>query len=267
MLYFDHIVHYVKDPIGAANQFRQLGFHAVEGGKHPYWGTYNYLCYFQNLKYIEWIGVENDDIARSSDHPFCQMLMKDAALGEGFSFVAIRTVDLDVRAESLRRQGFRLRGPYEGIRKRNDGIVLKWRMLFFAENENMPLFFIEWGLEDEQRIIDLQRSKVIFPANGKHRDIFYVGMAVHDMESIIEKFESVFSVERSANHTSYDSAFQGEYKEISINGFHLRFYQSSKNGVIEQTLKNKGVKPFVIGIKGNNKESIHQLFGGIYHFC
>jgi hypothetical protein len=266
MLYFDHIVHYVKNPKDAAYQFRQLGFHAVEGGKHPYWGTYNYLCYLQNLKYVEWIGIENEDIARNSDHPFSQTLVKDASFGEGFSFVAIRTDELDFLAESLRRKGFRLRGPFEGSRKRKDGIVLKWRMLFFDENENMPIFFIEWGQEDEQRIIDLQRLNVILPTMDYRPDINYVGIAVHEMNDTIEKFESVFSVYRSTNHTLYDELFRGEYNEMIINGSHFRFYQLSENEAIAEILKNKGVKPFVIGINGNKRESIHHLYGGFYHF-
>ncbi|QTD40276.1 VOC family protein [Sporosarcina sp. Te-1] len=62
---FDHVVHFVHEPKETVAQFRDIGFHAIEGGIHESLGTYNGLCYL-DLSYIEFLGHGLHDSSRDS---------------------------------------------------------------------------------------------------------------------------------------------------------------------------------------------------------
>jgi len=53
---FDHLVHFVQNPLGAMEDAKKMGLHAFAGGNHEKWGTYNSLAYF-GLSYIEFLGI------------------------------------------------------------------------------------------------------------------------------------------------------------------------------------------------------------------
>ncbi|WP_010282914.1 VOC family protein [Bacillus timonensis] len=146
---FDHVVHYVNDPHQAMAAFQLLGFHTVNGGNHDIWGTYNTLCYFKSLTYIEWIGINNLEITKEGNHPFSRHLYKDYQLEEGLSQIAFRTSSIKTVQKVLTEKGIKTLGPFPGSRKRPDGTLLEWSMLFVDHIHPMP-FFIEWG-EDEKK--------------------------------------------------------------------------------------------------------------------
>ncbi|AZB44473.1 VOC family protein [Bacillus sp. FJAT-42376] len=159
----DHVVHFVKQPAKEAGAaFQMLGFHTVAGGSHENWGTANSLCYF-GLDYIEFLAIEDEEKAGNSDNPLIRLCMDMKQ--EGLVQLAIHTEEMDDVAEKLKASGLTVKKPFAGSRKRSDGSVLSWRMLFAEHPDSeFPLpFFIEWGSPDEERKEDLIRTGALAP--------------------------------------------------------------------------------------------------------
>ncbi|GAB4075061.1 hypothetical protein GCM10028778_25640 [Barrientosiimonas marina] len=147
MLAIDHIVIAAKNPEKAAERFAQdHGVTITEGGKHTSWGTYNYLAFFRNDCYIEWLGIFDEATAARADNPLVHLLFQRLAEGqEGPIQYALRTQDMDDAVENLKQAGMPYTGPIPGSRSRPDGSLLEWQMLFpEAEMEILP-FLIEWS--------------------------------------------------------------------------------------------------------------------------
>jgi hypothetical protein len=148
---FDHIVHFTQQPEKAMQAFQEQGFKAFKGGNHPNWGTHNCLCYFNNLAYIEWIGIKDLEVASQSDNLLIQQIYSDStSVGEGFTQLAFRTNQIDELANLLKNKQYNVIGPVAGSRKRDDGTTLTWSMLFIKDDFRYP-FFIQWGQPDEIR--------------------------------------------------------------------------------------------------------------------
>lgn len=148
MLALDHIVVASKDPLHAASTFEKNHQGVIlKGGKHENWGTYNYLAYFQNSSYIEWLGIDNEDIAKRSNNPLIHQLVHAFDKGmEGAIQIAFRTNKMDDYVKYFNESSILYKGPTSGSRKKPDGKTLKWRMLFPQSTDTNPLpFLIEWG--------------------------------------------------------------------------------------------------------------------------
>ncbi|WP_449539819.1 VOC family protein [Ferdinandcohnia sp. Marseille-Q9671] len=243
----DHVVHYVEDPWEAMKSFRKSGFHTTNGGNHESWGTYNTLSYFKNLAYIEWIGIKHLDVTRASNHPFSQHLLADYKYGEGLSHIAFRTSSIkDVQLE-LTHKGIKTIGPFPGSRKRPDGTLLKWSMLFIEHTSTMP-FFIEWGDEDTTREQELI-SKELYVPDGK--EITYIGYSVKDPDKTAAIWAETF------NGTVSDAlipGYQVEAKKVKFDSIEIFF---------SITNQSKRERPYVIGISPSKEKLLH-LHGGMY---
>src|SRR5699024_11824983 len=76
MLALDHIVISGTNVKQASEQDgKQLSIKAVKGGEHENWGTYNYLAYFSNSCYIEWLGIHDLQRAKQVEIPLIQHLV------------------------------------------------------------------------------------------------------------------------------------------------------------------------------------------------
>ncbi|MFC4559920.1 VOC family protein [Virgibacillus kekensis] len=148
MLAIDHIVIVAHNPEQAAQKFEdEHSVKVIQGGKHDYWGTYNYLAYFDNNSYIEWIGLFDRKIAAKSDNPLIQEVVEALDHNqEGIVQYALRTENMDGLVEHFSKAGISFTGPIPGSRNRPDGSTLEWRMLFpqSTKEEELP-FLIEWG--------------------------------------------------------------------------------------------------------------------------
>lgn len=146
MLAIDHIVIASRNPEQEAQAYvEKHGIIALEGGRHEEWGTYNYLAYFQNKSYIEWIGVFDEELARKSDNPLIRQTVN--FLDEeksGIINYALRTSKLDEYIAYFEANNIEYAGPFPGSRKKVDGSMLTWRMLFPKGEKPFP-FLIEWG--------------------------------------------------------------------------------------------------------------------------
>lgn len=146
MLAIDHIVIAAKDPAQAAHDFEQrYDVTTVQGGKHDNWGTYNYLAYFENECYIEWIGIFDESIAEKSANQLIQQLVEAFRKSiEGVIQFALRTENMDQYIDYFDANHTAYTGPIPGERARPDGSTLQWRMLFPEADIKLP-FLIEWG--------------------------------------------------------------------------------------------------------------------------
>ncbi|MEN1968353.1 VOC family protein [Lentibacillus sp. N15] len=179
MLALDHIVIAGNNAEQASAQYgNQFTIKAIKGGEHINWGTYNYLSYFSNDSYLEWLGVTDLDKARNAENPLIQHLVYvvDNDLLGPFQF-ALRTNQMDDYIAHFEREAIPYTGPFAGQRAKPDGTVLKWRMLFpqYNHTEAMLPFLIEWenpgDAYPESSLLNIQTIQTIH-YNGIDRDMF-----------------------------------------------------------------------------------------------
>ena len=113
----DHLVIVVKDLQQAANDYQQLGFTVVPGGKHPV-GSHNVLISFADGSYLELIAFYRD----ATDHRWWEPLQK----GERLVDYCMQTDDLQGDTLKLREAGVAINDPVPWSRTRPDGYELKW---------------------------------------------------------------------------------------------------------------------------------------------
>lgn len=146
---------------------QKLGRHAVIGGRHEQWGTQNALLYTRNA-YIEWLSVENPDIARQADHPLTALLLHDLVFGEGWGTICISVQNIEQFDRDIKQKNFTTSGVIAAERKTPNGGLRKWKMLFVDQpvSDQLPLpFFIEWEEAEEIRLATLRKEEIILPAN------------------------------------------------------------------------------------------------------
>ncbi|SFE35080.1 Glyoxalase-like domain-containing protein [Lentibacillus persicus] len=181
MLALDHIVIAANDPEKAADRFGEKhNITVIEGGQHTNWGTYNYLAYFTNDCYIEWIGIFDETTAARSKNPLIHLLFRELAEGnEGPIQVALRTDQMDDYVLNLQERDLPFAGPIPGSRERPDGSLLEWRMLFPEGDRKVLPFLIEWGEvkntpQDPKLINNKAINSISIPgaASGKFTSIY-----------------------------------------------------------------------------------------------
>lgn len=148
MLALDHLVYAALDADSAQLKFSAYSkFVTIPGGKHENWGTYNYLSFFANDAYFEWLSLFDERKAKSSANPLIQHTAQQLEKAEeGVIQLAFRTTKLDEYMDYYQKENIPFKGPFEGKRRKPDGTILSWRMLFPINPEISTLpFLIEWG--------------------------------------------------------------------------------------------------------------------------
>lgn len=193
MLALDHIIISGKNAEEVSATYgEQFSIKAVRGGEHADWGTYNYLAYFSNDSYIEWLGVNDLQQASSAENPLIQHLVY--TLEQEVSPIpfqmALRTNQMEQYIQHFKKENIPFTGPFHGERKKPDGTILKWRMLFPSFDfriESLP-FLIEWeqplnpaGLQNPQAITSVtysgttkERFTHIFQLHARLRNKNYI---------------------------------------------------------------------------------------------
>ncbi|RAK19091.1 glyoxalase-like protein [Anoxybacillus vitaminiphilus] len=255
---FDHLVHFTKSPEEAKTAFQLIGFHAIDGGKHPSWGTYNCLNYFTGLRYIEWIGFTDFDKAKTSDNVLIQQIVTDFHKEEGFSQLAFRTNDMDAVINHVQAKGRKPIGPFTGSRKREDGKVLSWSMLFIEEEQDDTCrypFFIQWGEPEEARMKEMEP---LMQHSIGSPSLSYIGMHVSDLDKSLQKYCHLFDMPRQSVTQNKDEF--GPYSELFIGNISVRLYETAPIG---HALINR---PFLCGITKMPENKTIQVKNGIYQF-
>lgn len=190
MLALDHIIIAAKDPKQAADAFaKKHNVTVLEGGKHENWGTYNYLAYFGNDCYLEWLGIYDKNIASKSDNPLIDQLVRTLSSDvEGAIQYALRTDEMDHFLEHFHEQDISYTGPIAANRNRPDGSLLEWRMLFpQAEIVHHP-FLIEWGnvknVPNDSTLINKRQIDTIYPVIANPNDFDKIFQTDHQLINV-----------------------------------------------------------------------------------
>ena len=177
MLAIDHLVIVSDDPKRDATKFAQEHqVNVMKGGTHELWGTFNYLAFFDNDCYIEWLGIFDESSARQSDNPLIKQTVSFLDDGRtGLMTYALRTDKLDEYLEHFQKNNIGYKGPFPGSRTKTDGSLLSWRMLF--SSDSILPFLIEWkdgiNLPDDKSIINpIKIDTVKVPRNPNYEKVF-----------------------------------------------------------------------------------------------
>ena len=264
-LSFDHLVHFVHRPPGeAARLFQEAGFHAVAGGRHTHWGTWNSLSYL-GLSYVEFLAVEETAVAKQSDNPLIRQLVGEAERGEGFGQIVLRTRQMDAWVERFQSLGLKVTGPVAGSRTRDDGKILQWRMLFAEDPHSarqMP-FLIEWSETDEERKADLTQRGIIAPHPNGATELQAVGYAVSDLEAAAADWTRWFGLPSQAVFD--DEQMGARCLTFSLPGGNIVLCEPQQDGWAKRMLQSRGERPFFarVGAAKALHES-HSICGGTY---
>lgn len=123
---------------------QQLGGSFVDGGRHPRFGTRNFVLPIEGGTYVEVVAAL--DHPASDKAPFGQAVKARAAAGGGWLGWAVAVDDIAVVEARLGRPSV------EGHRVRPDGFDLTWRQIGVAaliEDASLP-FFLQWTCPPEQ---------------------------------------------------------------------------------------------------------------------
>lgn len=248
---FDHLVHLTERPEQAKTAFEQWGFTAIHGGRHPSWGTYNALCYFEHLRYIEWIGIADEQTAKTCGNPLIAQLVADRQEGNGFSQFAFRTNNIGAVAAHLKRNGFTPIGPLPGSRERDDGKRLTWSMLFIEDDTDGAFrypFFIQWGDGDDVRMNEL--APLMHHQIGAS-SLSSIGVYTLDLRRAIDAYRRLFGL--PVPRFGRDEA--GAYAELAVGGIALRFYEADHR---------PSTRPFLCRLVGVQEQRRIEIDGATY---
>ncbi|WP_216831143.1 VOC family protein [Alkalihalobacterium elongatum] len=266
-LALDHIVH-LSDPEKAMKFMRELGLYAVRGGDHENWGTCNSLCYF-DLTYIEWIGIK--DIRKAEkvkEIGIINQAFRERNKGDHLLSFAMRTSDIKKLSSELTNKGLLVRGPYRGERVLNDGNKISWKMLFIEDDsENLSLpFFIEWEQSDDRRRNDLiNRNLMAQHKLGSELKCSFIGFAVNNLETTIERWKSIFNLESS--DLIFSKTLNAKCKKLSLKGGDLLFCEPIGKGNVSEILYEYGERLFLFSCHESTEYEREIQFGnGFYWF-
>ena len=133
----DHVLFAVA--LASASRLpRQYGLEPYEGGRHPGWGTANWIVPLGDA-YVELVAVVDEGEARGS--AFGRWVAEAVRAGGGPIGWAVRPDDLDASAARL---GLDIA---DGSRTTPAGERVEWRSAGIEEAARRPWlpFFIEWG--------------------------------------------------------------------------------------------------------------------------
>jgi hypothetical protein len=260
---FDHLVWYFKKPEKAISPLKQKGIHAIQGGRHETWGTYNSLAYF-GLSYIEFLGIENESIAREHQENrlvthIVKRLSKEGL--EGPSRIAIRTDEIENLAKKLKGEGFTVYGPLPGERTRGDGQVIRWSLLFAEtpESELSLPFFIQWEKSDEERLQEFDEQGLLRNPQFKR-----VGFVVHDLNQTIKTWEKLFAFIQGEEYI--DTDLHAQCKTLMVSGTNLLFCSPIGEGPVLKVLEEKGETPFLVDLTETSETDFFEMMNGFWRF-
>lgn len=192
----DHVVYFTDlTPDEIVRQQRGEGRHAVTGGSHSQWGTYNALLYTRN-GYVEWLSVEDLETAKKSDQLLTRLLLHDLKDRPGWGTLCFSTHNITRLNTTLKDKGYQTSGVISAKRETPEGRVKRWKMLFINEpvTDHLPLpFFIEWEEPEKERYAILKEEKTI-NASNERLEITKCIFDVHSPEKELLRWSDVLSV-------------------------------------------------------------------------
>lgn len=264
---FDHFVHVVDRPETAKEVVQSLGLHAVDGGKHEKHGTYNALSYF-GLSYIELIGIFDKQLLEKNadDHHSLRATMVRSNYQIGGARIALRSRDLNKDAERFKKLGLEVIGPTPLSRKRPDGSVVSWKLLFVGKKDVYPElpFFIEWDESDDERYRDLQARGTIAEHPLGDVTLQAVGIATKNIDTVVANWSHYLQLE--IGEVFIDESLNAKGQRLYLEGGDIIIYEPISEGKVQDVLTTHGEKPFLIEFKNQQVTQDKEVFYVIYRF-
>ena len=186
---FDHVLLGVSDlERGIAWFEQQTGVRAAIGGVHPGRGTRNALASLGAKHYLEIIAPDPAQKGVSPQFPLAELTEPRL-----INF-AVRTIDIERTAVSLRKAGVPTFGPQDGSRRTASGALLRWKTLGvesnFQEGGINPIpFFIEWASDSRHPSADAPPGCIIKALRFQHprAEELKTALAATGLEATVSK--------------------------------------------------------------------------------
>ena len=264
---FDHLVHFTDSPEDAGERLKNIGLHVTTGGRHEDGGTFNTLTYF-DLSYIELIGVFDRKAAEAPAEPYSlRDTFQKNHFNNGFSKIALRSDNLERDQEYFESVGLEVYGPVPLSRKRPDGSVLSWKLLYIGDGEHhlgLP-FFIEWETSDDERRADLISRGNIKTHDKENFAFDSVGMVVKDAAETLKRWSRFFNLEAD-DEIFKDEHLNAEGHRLNLDGGDIIFYRPAGEGIAADILEENGETPFIVNIEASGEKGKYEVKNGIYRF-
>lgn len=247
---FDHVVHFTNEPEKLATKLAEQGIYTIEGGRHESLGTYNLLSYF-DLSYIEILSAFDKNLTTHTPKEMYSLwtTLTNEHFRDGTSRIALRTNNIEKDAERFRKLGLIVEGPIPFERKRPDGSLLTWKLLFIGmENTNLPLpFLIQWDDSDDERLSQLKKQGAINQHPLGKTILTSVGVAVQKRDPLIDKWQQIFQCEKG--EIELDVQLKATKQDLILPGGNIGFYEPTREGTVQRILDQQGEKPFLIELQ------------------
>jgi hypothetical protein len=132
----------------------RTGVQAVFGGVHPGGGTRNALIRLGERQYLEILAPDPDQPS-VADSLNLRALPAPRLIGW-----AVHTDNIEETERRIRAGGLEVLDAKAGSRRRPDGRLLSWRIMYLKDNMNglLPLFFVEWDAASPHPSVDAPRG-------------------------------------------------------------------------------------------------------------
>jgi catechol 2,3-dioxygenase-like lactoylglutathione lyase family enzyme len=121
----DHVVIAVDDlDAAAATLERAVGLACTGGGRHEGLGTANRIAFLADGSYVELMGVEDAQGARTG--PIGTATLDTVEHGDGLAAYALNDDELPITVDALRASGSSIGPVTPGARLRPDGELVRW---------------------------------------------------------------------------------------------------------------------------------------------
>jgi len=265
---FDHFIHVVNSPEKAIEQFTSVGLHAVSGGRHENHGTYNALTYFNSLSYVELLGIFDRSLvekASEQKHSLRDTIVRND-YKEGTTRIAFRTKNIVGVAKTFKEAGLEVFGPIDFSRKRPDGGLVTWKLLFAGKEGQYPElpFFIQWDETDEERLASLSEQGTIGDHAIGRTKLLSVGITCKNIEATVKKWSRL--LQHRVGESFIDDSLNAKAQTLIVPGGNINFYEPLGDGKVQEVLDNHGEKPFLLEIENEQKNEDIKLFDVIYRF-
>lgn len=220
----DHVVYFTKrTPLEIVEEQRKIGWHTVVGGSHEKWGTSNALMYVRNA-YVEWLSLENEQVANASENPLVKLYLHDIKQHEGWGTICCSVDQIEQFNQYLMNKGYQTSGVLHAERKTLQGDLRKWKMIFIEQEPSNALpypFFIEWETEEKARWDELRKNGSLSQEN-EQLEIADCLFYVENAQETAEEWSKLLEVKESENTV------------INLSNCKIKFIDDVQKGVKER---------------------------------
>jgi hypothetical protein len=236
----DHLVIVVNDLDLATNDYRQLGFTVVAGGRHPV-GSHNALVSFEDGSYLEIIAFYREAL----DHRWWGALQK----GERLADYCMQTDDLAGDTRKLRECGVAINDPVPWSRIRPDGYEVQWTLsLATGAHRGVAPFLIQDLTPREERI----------PRQWEHENgatgIGTLTIAVNELSKIDHWYQTILGRQPQA---VADDTLEAQGLCFRAGPHQIEFMMPvTPQSPLSDWIKRYGPSPYAATLRSNRREPL-----------